>query len=156
MEFKELLEQFAAKLGMSDFSVDDDTAGLQIDDTPFGFVLGESGDTMIVVADIGMQPESADRALGSMMLKANFLYAALKGAVLFQNPDNGAFGIQQNFRLVDLDPDSLYMHVERLANIADEWRAVVAGYGQAEKALQERKEMEPAVSPLAPGGLMQV
>ena len=46
--------------------------------------------------------------------------------------ETAAFGIQQRFRSVDLDIDSLCANVERLANIADEWKGIVAGYGQAE------------------------
>ena len=129
---------------------------MEIEGVPFGILNeGESG-TMIVIADLGKQPESADGPLGSMMLKANFMYDALDGAVLFQNPENEAFGIQQRFRIVDLDVDSLYAHVERLSNLADEWKEIVAGYGQVAKVAQEQAAKEPQVNPLTSTSFMRV
>ena len=156
MEFNELMQQFAARLGLNELTQDGDTVALEIDGIPFGFLMDESSGMMIIAADLGIQPESADRPLGSMMLKANFLYEALQGAVLFQNPDNEAFGIQQRFRLVDLDVDSLYENVERLSNMAEEWRSIVEGYGEAAAAAKELSAKEPQVSPFAAGGFMQV
>ena len=156
MEFNELMQQFAAKVGLSELTPEGDGVAIEIEGVPFGFLNeGEAG-TMIVIADIGKQPESADAPLGSMMLKANFMYDALDGAVLFQNPENEAFGIQQRFRIVDLDVDSLYAHVERLSNLADEWKEIVAGYGQAAKVAQEQAAKEPKVGPLAGASFMRV
>jgi len=150
------MRQFAAKIGLAELTQEGDGVALEIDGVAFGFLdEGDSG-MMVVVADLGLQPESADRPLGSMMLKANFLYEALQGAVLFQNPENEAFGIQQRFRIVDLDADSLYAHVERLSNLADEWREIIAGYGLAEQAAKEQTANEPHVNPLAGASLMRV
>ena len=156
MEFNELMQQFAAKIGLSELTPEGDGVAMEIEGVPFGFLNeGEAG-TMIIIADIGKQPESADAPLGSMMLKANFMYEALDGAVLFQNPENEAFGIQQRFRIVDLDVDSLYAHVERLSNLADEWKEIVAGYGQAAKVAQEQAAKEPQVGPFAGASFMRV
>ena len=156
MEFNELMQQFAAKIGLSELTPEGDCVAMEIEGVPFGILNeGESG-TMIVIADLGKQPESADGPLGSMMLKANFMYDALDGAVLFQNPENEAFGIQQRFRIVDLDVDSLYAHVERLSNLADEWKEIVAGYGQVAKVAQEQAAKEPQVNPLTSTSFMRV
>ena len=156
MEFNELMQQFAAKVGLSELTPEGDGVAIEIEGVPFGFLNeGEAG-TMIIIADIGKQPESADAPLGSMMLKANFMYDALDGAVLFQNPENEAFGIQQRFRIVDLDVDGLYAQVERLSNLADEWKEIVAGYGQAAKVAQEQATKEPQVGPFAGASFMRV
>ncbi len=152
-EFNELMQAFAAKLGVGDLTVEGDIVALQIDAIPFGFIYDDSEEALTIVADLGLQPESADRALGSTMLKANFLYEPLRGAVIFQNPDNGAFGIEQRFRLVDLDADNLAGHVERLADLAEEWTAVVKGYGAAEAA--SRGRAEPSLDALG-GGFIRV
>ena len=154
MEFEELMREFAAKLGLDTLTVEDGTVALEIDGNPFGFMHDEASGMLTLVADIGRQPESADGPLGSMMLKANFLYETLSGAVLFQNPENEAFGIQQRFRLVDLDVDALSAQVERLANIAEEWRAIVAGYGQAAKAAREPSEAQS--TPLSDSGFLRI
>jgi len=156
MEFEELMRDFAARIGLADLTIEDDAAAIEIDGNPFGFIYNPGSGTLILVADLGVQPGSADRPLGSMMLKANFLYEALDGAVLFQNPDNEAFGIQQRFRLVDLDVDSLSAQVERFANLADEWRDIVAGYGEAEAAAQAQAASEEPPAPFSCGGFMRV
>ena len=156
MEFNELMQQFAAKIGLAELSQQDDVVALSIDGVAFGFLNDGATETLTIVADIGQQPGSADRPLGSMMLKANFLYEALEGAVLFQNPENETFGIQQRFRLVDLDADSLYGHVERLSNLAEEWRDIVEGYGEAEKVARTQAEKEPQDSPVDGASFMRV
>ena len=156
MTFEELMQQFAAKLGVTDLVVQDDTAALEIDGVPLGFIKDGATDSLIIVADLGQQPGSADRPLGSMMLKANFLFEALQGAVLFQNPENEAFGIQQRFRIVDLDVDGLYAQVERLSNLAEEWREIVAGYGQAEQTAREQAAKQPQEAPLSGQSFMRV
>ena len=68
------MQQFAAKIGVSELPPEGDCVAIEIEGVPFGLLNeGESG-TMIVIADLGKQPESADGPLGSMMLKANFMY----------------------------------------------------------------------------------
>lgn len=156
MQFEEMMRGFAAKLGLDNLAVEDGTVALEIDGCPFGIIHDDASGMLTLVADIGQRPESADGPLGSMMLKANFLYDALDGAVLFQNPENDAFGIQQRFRLIDLDVDGLSAQVERLANLADEWREIVAGYGQAEKMAKEQAAKKPQVSHFAAGDFMRV
>lgn len=156
MEFDELMRQLAGKMGLSELTPEDGTVAITIDDIPFGFIVDNAAGTLTLVADIGQQPGAADRPLGAMMLKANFLYEALQGAVLFLNPDNEAFGIEQRFRLVDLDADGLYRHVERLANLADEWRRIVAGYGVAEKAAQALAANDPHAGHLNGGHFLRV
>ncbi|MCR5413851.1 MAG: type III secretion system chaperone [Kiritimatiellae bacterium] len=150
------MQKFADGLNVADFSPEDGSAALAIDDIPFGFICSESGDELTILADLGQQPGSADRPLGSVMLKANFLYETLHGAVFYLNPENDSFGIQQRFRLVDLDPASLAEHVERLANLAEEWRAIVAGYGHIEAAAKEMSAGEKEMDPLQADGFMRV
>ena len=155
MGFNELLQSFAAKLGMASIDIENDMAALEIDGMAFGFIHNPEKETLTLVADIGQAAIDANGEFGSMMLKANFLYEALNGAVLFQNPDNEAFGIQERFRMVDLDADSLYAHVERLSNTAEEWREIVAGYGEAEVIAQKR-QIEHQENPFAASDFMRV
>jgi len=158
MEFDELMQSFAAKLGMESIAVENDMVALEIDGMAFGFFHSPASDTLTLVVDLGRQSVDADGAFGSMMLKANFLFEATKGATLFLNPENDAFGMQQMFRLSDLDADELSAEVEKLSNLAEEWRRVLAGCADAETALRERKAEESEAAHLAfdGNGLMQV
>lgn len=156
MTFEELMQQFADKIGVTDLEIQGDTVAIEIDGIPLGFIKEGESDSLIIVADLGQQPGSADRPLGSMMLKANFLYEALQGAVLFQNPENESFGIQQRFRIIDLDVDGLYAQVERLSSLAEDWREIVAGYGQADEVAKEQAAKEPQVPTFAANSFMRV
>lgn len=152
MEFNELIQSFAAKSGTGSINIEDGTAAIEIDGMPFGFIHNPDRGTLVLAADLGRQPVDADGVFGSMMLKANFLFEATKGATLFQNPENEAFGIQQMFSLRDLDADRLSEEVEKLSNLAEEWRRTIAGCAQAETAMNEQKKRDSETANLAFGG----
>ena len=153
MEFNALMQQFAAKFDISNLTIEDDAVALEIDEMAFGFINDPAVDTLTIVVDLGQQSINANGALGAMMLKANFLFQATKGATLFQNPENDAFGLQQMYRLLDLDVDKLSAEVEKLANMAEEWKAIIAGCSQAENAAEERNAQDASIST---GGFIQV
>ena len=153
MEFNELMQSFAAKLGTELIDIENDMAVIEIDGMAFGFILRSDKETLVLAVDLGQQSVDADGAFGSMMLKANFLFEATKGATLFQNPENEAFGIQQMFSLSGLDADRLFAEVEKLSNLAEEWKQALVGCARAETALKERKNEEDSGSAhLAFGG----
>ncbi len=139
MDFNELMQSFAAKLGMPSLHVENDMAAIEIDDIAIGFIHNPGEGTLIVAADLGLQSVNADGAFGAMMLKANHLFEATRGATLFQNPANEAFGLQQMFRLVDLDVDRLSEEVKKIADLAHEWKGIVAGCAHAETAAKAIK-----------------
>ena len=153
MEFNELMEQFAVRFGIADLSIEDNAVALEIDGMAFGFLVNSAADTLTVVADLGQQPVDADGPFGAMMLQANFLFEATKGATLFQNPDSKSFGLQQQYRLVYLDVDTLAAEVEKLANVAEDWKDIISGCKAAETAVDARTEEE-AEFPTT--GLLQV
>ena len=152
MEFNELMQSFAAKLGTESINIENDMAVLEIDGMAFGFIHTPGKETLILAVDLGRQSVDANGAFGSMMLKANFLFEATKGATLFQNPENEAFGIQQMFSLNYLDADRLFAEVEKLSNLAEEWKQALVGCAHAETALKEQKDQESESENLAFGG----
>lgn len=152
MEFNELMKQFAEKCGVKDVTIEDDGVALEIDGVVFAFLHDPSSALLTVVADLGQQSIDANGPFGAMMLQANFLFEATRGATLFQNPDNKSFGLQQQYRLVYLDVDTLAAEVEKLANVADEWKEVLSGIRAAEDAIETRKSEDVAASKLASVG----
>lgn len=156
MDFKELMQRFADKFGIGDINVQNDTVAFEIDGMVFGFIHNQADETITVVADLGHKSINADGVFGGLMLQSNFLFQATKGATIFQNPENDAYGIEQMFRLVDLDADALAMHVERLANIADDWRAILSGCMKVEKAAEAIKAEHGETIPLASDDFMRV
>lgn len=156
MEFSELMQKFAAKFGINDIEIVDDAAALEIDGMAFGFISNPTDETLTLVADLGRQEIDADGVFGAMMLRANFLFQATKGATLFQNPENEAFGLEQMYRLVDLDVDALSTEVEKLANLAEEWKLIMSGAKNAEAATKAAKAAEAASVPFSGGDFMRV
>ena len=152
MEFNELMQSFAAKLGMESIAIEDDMAALQIDGMAFGFIHNPGKETLTLVADLGQAAIDANGEFGSMMLKANFLFEATKGSTIFQNPDNGSFGLQQWFRIVDLDVDRLSAEVETMANVAEEWKRLLAGCSAVESEIKVRKSEDAAAGKLVSAG----
>ena len=157
MKFEGLMQQFGAKFGIAEVAIEDDSAAFEIDGMAFGFICDPAAETLTVVADLGQKSINVDGAFGSLMLKANFLFEATKGATLFQNPENESFGLQQRYRLAELDLDALSAEVEKLANVAEEWKGLLAGSATAEAALKERKaeDVSEAAS-LSGGAFMRV
>ena len=158
MVYNELMKSFAAKCGLSNLIIDGDIAAIKIDGITMGFLNDAATDTLTIVADLGQRAINSDGAFGSMMLKAHYLFQSTKGATIYQHPDNGAFGLQQRYRLIDLDGDTLYSEVEKLANLADDWKAILDGCEHAEAEAAKRKSEEPASASLsmAGGGFMRV
>ena len=152
MGFNELLQSFAAKLGMASIDIENDMAALEIDGMAFGFIHNPGKETLTLVADLGQAAIDANGEFGSMMLKANFLFEATKGSTIFQNPENDSFGIQQWFKIVDLDADRLSAEVETMANVAEEWRRLLSGCAAIETEIEARRAEDAAASELASVG----
>ena len=152
MEFNELMQAFVAKLGMAPIDIEDGFAALEIDGMAFGFIHNPEKETLTLVADLGQAAIDANGEFGAMMLKANILFEATKGSTIFQNPDNVSFGVQQWFRIVDLDAERLSAEVETMANVAEEWKQLLAGCSAVETEIKVRKSEDAAASKLVSAG----
>ena len=152
MEFKELMKQFTEKCEVKGVTVEDNAVALEIDGVVFAFLHDPGSEVLTVVADLGQQSMDANGPFGAMMLQANFLFEATRGATLFQNPENKSFGLQQQYRLAHLDVDLLSAEVEKIANVADEWKEVLSGVRAAEEVIQTQKSEDAAASKLASVG----
>lgn len=152
MGFNELMLSFAAKLGIETIDIENDMTALDIDGMVFGFIHNPEKETLTIVADLGQAAIDANVEFVSMMLKANFLFEATKGSTIFQNPENDSFGIQQWFKVVDLDADRLSAEVETMANVAEEWRRLLSGCAAIETEIEARGAEDAAASELASVG----
>ena len=152
MGFNELMLSFAAKLGIETIDIENDMTALDIDGMVFGFIHNPGKETLTIVADLGQAAIDANVEFVSMMLKANFLFEATKGSTIFQNPENDSFGIQQWFKIVDLDADRLSAEVETMANVAEEWRRLLSGCAAIETEIEARRAEDAAASELASVG----
>ena len=152
MEYRELIDAFAAKCGVESPDAKDGVAVFEIDGMSVGFIHDPSEDAVMVVAEIGEQNPDADEACSSALLKANYLFAGTGGATLCRNPETGAFAIMRSWPLASVDGGTFAAAVNDLLTTAEKWKTVVDGMGDAQIAHEDQVEEEREILQSAPGG----
>ena len=152
MEYRELMDAFAAKCGVESPDAKDGVAVFEIDGMSVGFIHDPVEDAVLVVAEIGEQNPDADEACSSALLKANYLFAGTGGATLCRNPETGAFAIMRSWPLNSVDGDTFATAVNDLLTTAEKWKAVVEGMDEAQIAQDDQVEEEREVFQSGQGG----
>ena len=152
MEYRELIDAFAAKCGVESPDAKDGVAVFEIDGMSVGFIHDPSEDAVMVVAEIGERNPDSDEACSSALLKANYLFAGTGGATLCRNPETGAFAIMRSWPLASVDGDTFAAAVNDLLTTAEKWKTVVDGMGDAQIAHEDQVEEEREILQSAPGG----
>ena len=142
MEYRKLIEAFAATCGVESPDAKDGVAVFDIDGMTVGFVNDETSATIMVVAELGYPPPDANGKLGEIMLKSNYLYNGSNGAVLCMNPETSAYALMQTWALDPLDVETFAKNVESFINNAEKWKDVLQGMRTAESAKNDLDETE--------------
>ena len=142
MEYRELIDAFAAKCGLEGSDAKDGVAVFDIDGMTVGFVNDETSAAVMVVAEIGYPPPDANGKFGEVMLKSNYLYNGSNGAVLCMNPETSAYALMQTWALDPLDVETFAKNVESFINNAEKWKDVLLGMRTAEAARENLDETE--------------
>ena len=137
MEYRKLIEAFAATCGVESPDAKDGVAVFDIDGMTVGFVNDETSATIMVVAELGYPPPDANGRLGEVMLKSNYLYNGSNGAVLCMNPETSAYALMQTWALDPLDVETFAKNVESFINNAEKWKDVLQGMRKAEAAKED-------------------
>ena len=140
MEFKELVEAFAAKYGIEGLDGADGVVELDVDGIRVELLDDTRTRSIVACAEIGRPPPDANGAFGAMVLKANFLLRATDGATLCQNPETGVYSIVRPLPLALTDAASLASSLESLVNQVENWRKALAGLKHAEAAHAKAQE----------------
>ncbi len=156
MEYKELMDAFAAHCGLSGAEVKDGILVLEIDDMTFSFIENPTEDSVTVYGVIGRPPQNGNALLEQMLLRANHLFAGTGGAVLCQDPESENYALFRQFPLVSLDAKSFADDVEKLVNLVAEWRRILSGVATVEESVRTANDWEPKQSPLSTDGFMRV
>lgn len=142
MEYRELIDAFAATCGVESPDAKDGVAVFDIDGMTVGFVNDETSATIMVVAELGYPPPDANGKLGEVMLKSNYLYNGSNGAVLCMNPETSAYALMQTWALDPLDVETFAKNVESFINNAEKWKDVLQGMRTAESAKEDMDNTE--------------
>lgn len=133
MDYNELIEAFAASLGLQGVETEGGACAFEIDGMPITVFRDEAADTVMVYGEIGQPPSDDDRSFGPAMLKANHLFGGTGGATLCQDPETGAYAVFQAFPLPGMDAESLAAEVARIADKTEHWRNVLNAFQVAER-----------------------
>lgn len=133
MEFNELIEAFAASLGIEGVQIEGGAAAFEIDGMKVNIFNDAGADTVMVYGEIGQPPSDDDRSFGPAMLKANHLFGGTGGATLCQNPETGEYAIFKAIPLVNLDAESLAAEVARIVEKTEYWRGILNAFQVAER-----------------------
>ena len=140
MEYNELVNNFAARFGVSDLEIKDGVCAFEIDGMRVAFIHDVGADTVTIYGEIGFPPPDANGKFGEMMLRANHLLSATDGSVLCQNPESGAYAIFRSFPLAQIDDEQFAASVEKLVNQTENWKQIVGGFQAAEQAVEDQAE----------------
>ena len=133
MNFNELIESFAASLGVDGVEVEGGAAAFEIDGMKVDVFHDAEADTVMVYGEIGRPPSEDDRFFGPAMLKANHLFGGTGGATLCQDPETGAYAIFQAFPLDGMDAEALAAQVARIVDKTEHWRGILNAFQVAER-----------------------
>jgi hypothetical protein len=137
MQFQELIEEFAASLGLGALEIEGGASAVEIDGMRVNIFHNDVADTVIIYGEIGQPPSDDDRTFGSAMLKANHLFGGTGGATLCQDPETGGYAIFQAFPLADLNVESLVEQVARIVDKTEHWRNILNAFQAAEREKDE-------------------
>ena len=133
MEYKELVDSFAASLGLEGAQTEGGACAFEIDGMKVDIFHDEAAGTVMVYGEIGLPSSDGDRTFGTAMLKANHLFGGTGGATLCQNPETGEYAIFQAFPLSALNADSLAAEVARIVDKTEHWRGILNAFQVAER-----------------------
>ena len=156
MEFNELIQAFAASLGLDGVEIEGGAAAFEIDGMKVNIFNDAEADTVMVYGEIGQPPSEDDRSFGPAMLKANHLFGGTGGATLCQDPETGAYAIFQAFPLDGMDAESLAAQVARIVDKTEHWRGILNAFQVAERERGETAAEEVLLDAIHGGGFMQV
>lgn len=130
MYFKELISEFAEKLGIAGGVEFDDEDRCLIEFDGMGVVIQgvDAVGAVVLLSPIGMPPPEDPAQLYKSLLEANYLFQGTSGATLSVNPDGGGINLCRQLDARALDVESLMQALDAFLNTLSAWRAFIAGY----------------------------
>ncbi len=123
MTLQELLNALNEKLGL-DLVYEGGATALEIDGIPV--ILQEAEDGIVLVhADLGEIPVDRQDALAAAAMEANYLYQGTGGATLAVDPADGHLHLQKYNWLDRTDADKALEALDRFAETATQWQALL-------------------------------
>lgn len=162
MDLNELMEKFAAEIGLEEFGADADGAyRLLIDEMPVS-VFPAQDDHLALVAPVGEPPPDAvagRERIFRLLLESAHLGRGTASAFFSVDAETGEICLQRLESMAALDFDGFKLLLDNFVNVLAEWRRIVADFRPvAAKVDEEVREDEETLRSMAMGadGFMQV
>lgn len=157
MELKELMEGFAAKIGLTDLAPGEDGAyALSFNDMDVGFTEDEPG-RLLIAAPFATKPAEGSDRLAEVLLSANHLFAGTAGATIALNAETGEYLLQRHVPLALTDVEAFYTLVEGFVNTLETYGNLVREFRPVfDKAADMAEDDRLASSEMSFSGFMQV
>lgn len=157
MEFREIMRQFGAKIGMSDLAPDETNAcHLKVDDMSVSFAEDPDSATIITWAEICEPPADGSEVLNRVLMEAMFMGQGTAGSVFSIEPESGKIFLHRVDPAAALDLDSFCAMLEKFVNILESWRKTIADFRPAVEAAKRASESAAEQPDLRMDGFMQV
>ena len=135
MEYRELIADFAAKIGLEDFAPNEEGVCQLIDENMVITIqdCGEIG-LILITAPLAKLPVRTASTLLRRLLAANFLYEKTMGATIALDEKSGMLYLTRYDALGQLDGEGLKARLESFATVLDQWRREIANKATGKKA----------------------
>jgi len=154
MDFNELIESFAASLGIEGLEIEGGATAFEADDTLVSF--REANGAVAIVARVCEMPEDAQGRIASLLLKANALMAAARSGAFVLDESLGEVSIACTVSPERLDVDGLSAKVEWLVDACHEWKGNIMAMAAVDDELERKRLEERALNPLFGGNFIRV
>ncbi len=135
MDFKELAEDFAARHGLDDLPIEDNTFSLEIDDMLVMVIAMD--DDVRLLAEIGDAPPEGKGEFADMLLQANME----SKNVFLKNEHTGKYMLSLTLPLSQMNATSFDTAIENLTNTAENWSNLLKAFCPIAQAAAEQHEI---------------
>lgn len=158
MELKELMDGFAAKIGLEGFAPDQDGAYMvSFDEMEVGFREDDDGKAVLIIARFAEKPTEGTDRLAEILMAANYLFVSTAGSTIALDNESKSYVLQRRESLMSHDVDSFMAVIEKFVNALEEFKTLVADFRPAFAEAEEIAAEESArFSSLSPNGFLQV
>lgn len=139
MEFKELMDTFAADAGMTEpVAYEDDVCHLDINGQDIGFRFVPEASRLVVWTVICVRPPESGEAFLMQLLRANFMNQGIPDGALSLSDDNVVYA-HCALKLPVYDKTEFYDLLQRFMLAVDEWRGMIQLVGQIKPLVEQAR-----------------
>lgn len=123
MEFRELIADFAGRIGLGELKADENgTYAFEVDGMELTVTEVPAEDAALLLAQVGELPAEAREELLKLLMRANFTGRGTQGATLSIDPEGDGVFLHRMLPLPAIDGDGFCAAFERFVNTVDLWR----------------------------------